>query len=596
MPGQILMAAPSLVPGPDGPARYGPLTGDHVAALPVPYVTAWTPPQPPPRPAGRRVPVPPDSAGRAARYVHEAMTRIAGDLASHQPGGRNAAAYAAGLKAGSLLGAARSTPGAEHAAWTDEQAEEALMDAAERNGYTGKDGQAEARRAIRSGLRNGLRNPRALPDFTTGPAPGQRQPPGQPAPGQVPAQPRPAGTAPRQAGRWQDMVPDEVRRQVEDADRAAGDRRRAAITAHQQALEQHSQASTAATAAEVERTRTAARAAHEAYTRDGRHVTGRHDAAMLRWAADIAAQREQPSQHAGQPAPAVEDTARMQANRAAVAANEAYKAGDLDGAGQLTEQAAALDPSRAGLWQQHRNDIAARRLITAARAAHAGGDHERAGKLLQDARQLDPRLQTLWDGSLPAQPAAQLTRQAPGSGSTAPETHGTGSTRRPTAAAQPGERITQRAWPSPPIRRVPDRAAPAAPRPAGTQPAAQRPARGSGPREPRTAAPASAQDPDADAGDDAARWPSPSPRSQAQATARPPAADRETRTVPQAPAEGDRHPSPAGAGSGASADWRDEILSEARQPWQPGPSWPDHPAIHRTPQAAAPEPGIEPGR
>ena len=114
MPGQILMAAPSLVPGPDRPARYGPLTGDHVAALPGSYVTAWTPPQPRPRPAGRRVPVPPDSAGRAARYVHEAMTRIAGDLASRQPGGRNAAAYAAGLKAGSLLGAARSTPGAEH--------------------------------------------------------------------------------------------------------------------------------------------------------------------------------------------------------------------------------------------------------------------------------------------------------------------------------------------------------------------------------------------------------------------------------------------------------------------------------------------------
>ena len=125
------------------------------------------------------------------------------------------------------------------------------------------------------------------------------------------------------------------------------------------------------------------------------------------------------------------DTARMQANRAAVAANEAYKAGDLDRAGELTEQAAALDPSRAGLWQQHRNDIAARRLIISARAAHADGDHERAGKLLQDARQLDPRLRTLWDGSLPAQPAAQLTRQAPGSGTTAPEADGAASPIRP---------------------------------------------------------------------------------------------------------------------------------------------------------------------
>ena len=128
----------------------------------------------------------------------------------------------------------------------------------------------------------------------------------------------------------------------------------------------------------------------------------------------------------------------MQANRAAVAANQAYKAGDLDRARELTEQAAALDPSRAGLWQQHRNDIAARRLIISARAAHADGDHERAGKLLQDARQLDPRLRTLWDGSLPAQPAAQLTRQAPGSGTTAAEADGTASPSRPAATAQPG--------------------------------------------------------------------------------------------------------------------------------------------------------------
>ena len=187
------------------------------------------------------------------------------------------------------------------------------MDAAERNGYTGKDGPAEARRAIRSGLRNGLRSPRALPDFTTGPAPGQRQPSRRAALA-APARPRPGRAADgRKAGRWQDMLPEDIRRQVEDADRAASDRRRAAITAHQRALEQHSQAATAATAADVERTRAAAHAAHEAYTRDGRHVTGRHDAAMLRWAADITAQRDQRSQHAGQPAPAAEDTARVQA-------------------------------------------------------------------------------------------------------------------------------------------------------------------------------------------------------------------------------------------------------------------------------------------
>jgi hypothetical protein len=101
------------------------------------------------------VPVPAASVGRAAKYVSDAMTRIADDLASRDPGGRNAAAYAAGLKTGSLLGAARVTPGAEHAAWTDEQAEQALLDAAQRNGYASKDGEAEALRAIARGRGTG---------------------------------------------------------------------------------------------------------------------------------------------------------------------------------------------------------------------------------------------------------------------------------------------------------------------------------------------------------------------------------------------------------------------------------------------------------
>ena len=101
----------------------------------------------------------------------------------------------------------------------------------------------------------------------------------------------------------------------------------------------------------------------------------------------------------------------MDANRAAVAANQAYRAGDLDQARQLIDQAAALDPSRARLWQQHREQIAARRLILDARAAHAAGDRQRADKLLGDARQLDPRMPAVWDGdldaSLPARPASR---------------------------------------------------------------------------------------------------------------------------------------------------------------------------------------------
>src|SRR6266702_4606607 len=162
---------------------------------------------------------------RAARYVHDAMTDIAAELASHPPGGRNSAAYTAGLKAGSLLGAARTTPGAEQAAaaWTDEAAEQALIDAAQRNGYVDKDGEAEARRAIRSGLRNGLRRPRALPDFATtrtAPAVQPRQraaAPERARPAQRQASPVPA---PR-AGREQEPASTNMRQGVEAADQTA---------------------------------------------------------------------------------------------------------------------------------------------------------------------------------------------------------------------------------------------------------------------------------------------------------------------------------------------------------------------------------------
>jgi hypothetical protein len=608
MPGQILMAAPSMVPGPGGPARYGPLAGDRVAALPAAYVTVWTPPAPPPRPAGRRVPVPPDSADRAARYVHDAMTRIAEDLASRQPGGRNAAAYTAGLKAGSLLGAARATPGAGQsaAAWTDEAAEQALMDAAERNGYTGKDGPAAARRAVRSGLANGLRNPRVLPDFTTAirQAPGRRLPLRRPVPLSGPAgtQSGQSATAPaRRTGRWQDLVPAGIRRQIEAADSTARDRRRAAIAAHQQAAARHARSATAGTAAEVERARAAAEEAHRAYTRDGRHVTGRHDAAMLRWAAAIAARREQAAR---QPAA---DSARTQASRAAVAANEAYKAGDLDRARELVDQAAALDASRAGLWQQHRDDIAARQLILSARAAHTEADHQRAAQLLQQARELDPRMRTLWDGSLPSRPPARAARQAPAPGPAGQPPADTASTtrtaaqparaqpRQGAATAHPGEQAPQQAWPSAPARRQPDRAAPGTPDQARLQ--AQRPATAAAQRQPRAGPPVSGQAPDpfAAAGGSPARWPARAPHRQPQTPA--PQAGPETRTTPLAAAGGSSGPAAAAAQAAPSADWRDGIIAAARQPWQqPGPSWPHHPALHRTPGTPAPSTGIEAGQ
>jgi hypothetical protein len=167
VPGQILMASPSRVPADAGLSIYGPITVAAVADLPTAYVTAWTPPKELRRTARPQAVVPPDRADAAASYVNARINGIAEDLAALKPGGRNTAIYTAALKVGSTLGAARSTPGAEHAAdaWTDEDAEDALMAAAERNGYIASHSTAAARSAIRSGLRNGLRSPRPLPDF-----------------------------------------------------------------------------------------------------------------------------------------------------------------------------------------------------------------------------------------------------------------------------------------------------------------------------------------------------------------------------------------------------------------------------------------------
>jgi hypothetical protein len=166
VPGQILMAPPSQVPATNGPASYGPVTGTAIADLPAAYLDAWTPRKELARPA-RSGPVPSARAEAAASYVQARITGIAEDLAALKPGGRNTAIYTAALKVGSTLGAARSTPGAEQAAapWTDEAAEDALMAAAERNGYIADHSTAAARSAIRSGLRNGFRSPRPLPDF-----------------------------------------------------------------------------------------------------------------------------------------------------------------------------------------------------------------------------------------------------------------------------------------------------------------------------------------------------------------------------------------------------------------------------------------------
>ena len=211
----------------------------------------------------------------------------------------------------------------------------------------------------------------------------------------------------------------------------------------------------------------------EASSGSGPHESGGHPAAAETGTAfdrddrHITAQPE----HAASPAAGPGDSRRMDANRAAVAANQAYRAGDLDQARQLIDQAAALDPSRAGLWQQHREQIAARRLILDARAAHAAGDHQRADKLLGDARQLDPRMPAIWDGDLPGTPPAQAMRHAREHDTASPGPNGTASTSQPAERTSPGQqhepaatsqargRVSQPAWPSAPVHREPDRSA-----------------------------------------------------------------------------------------------------------------------------------------
>jgi hypothetical protein len=151
------------------------------------------------------------------------------------------------------------------------------------------------------------------------------------------------------------------------------------------------------------------------------------------------------------------------------------------------------------------------------------------------------------------------------------------------------------AWPSAPARREPDRIAPAAQRSDTKQSPAQHPGTGAVPREKRTTAPVTAEDPDPDAeGGRPGQRPSPDPGGPARAETQTRQAVRAAGTAPPAAASRTSHRS-AVPGASPSADWRDDIIRVARQPWQqPGPSWPDNPAVHRPPEPWAQEPGIEP--
>ena len=357
----------------------------------------------------------------------------------------------------------------------------------------------------------------------------------------------------------------------------------------------------------------------EASSGSGPHESGGHPAAAETGTASGRDDRHTTAQpgHAASPAAGPGDSRRMDANRAAVAANQAYRAGDLDQARQLIDQAAALDPSRAGLWQQHREQIAARRLILDARAAHAAGDHQRADKLLGDARQLDPRMPAIWDGdldaSLPARPASRgPAREAPASGPRQPSTANRLAARADAAAPQPGisaqagQDPPRPSWPSSPARSHPqqpesspaaDSGSSSAP-PSGAAPAGPRLHPGTATHDADTSAQAAASDP--------ARWPAPDPHATGQnlrpeeqawpepGTGQPPnGKQRQPGTAAGTEPVSSRNPQRPAA---PDADWRDQILHQARQPGQPGPSWPHSPALHHTPEPGGPDAGLELGR
>ena len=318
------------------------------------------------------------------------------------------------------------------------------------------------------------------------------------------------------------------------------------------------------------------------------------------------AQRE----HADGPPAGPDGNRRMEANRAAVAANRAYRAGDLDQARQLIDQAAALDPSRAGLWQQHQEQVAARRLIMEARAAHAEGDQHKAGELLGDARQIDPRMPAIWDGDLHVSLPAP---RGPAPGATAPGLRRPSATNQMAARAevavpQPGIRAQagqDPSWPSSPAHSHPQQSESSAVADGGPASASRSGAVSPGPlAHPEAVAPAA--DTSGQAASDPARWPAPDPgasgqnlQSRAQAwpdpgTGRPPGGQqRQPGTAAQPEPVSSRNPQRPTAPDG---DWRDQILHQARQPGNSAPSWPYSPALRHMPEPGAPGAGLEPGR
>jgi hypothetical protein len=227
-------------------------------------------------------------------------------------------------------------------------------------------------------------------------------------------------------------------------------------------------------------------------------------------------------------------------------------------------------------------------------------------------------MRAMWDGGLSARPADRRGPQAGEREAPVPGLRQAAGTNRPAgqaagrAASPPAGGTTQAdqqtprpSWPSSPARSRQQHPAPG-PGADATQLQAQLPSEVS-PGE--HAAHQRIADPAASTGhadsDPSAGWPargsrsapepvSPERQARHEADAGHQAAGRQgPGTAAEAEPGNNRAPRrPAAPG----ADWRDDVLGQARQSWQSGPAWPHDPALRRPPEAAATDTGIEPGR
>jgi hypothetical protein len=148
--GGYVVAAGSITTGPRG-GRYA-LTDDR-PPVPLPgwLTTRLLPPAPPPAPTGSIR----TEAGRAARYIHAAITAETERVHGAASGQRNACLYVASVALGQLVAGGAL---AEH------DARAVLLSAAGRHLALGAYSHHQAEQTITSGLRAGARRPRRIAD------------------------------------------------------------------------------------------------------------------------------------------------------------------------------------------------------------------------------------------------------------------------------------------------------------------------------------------------------------------------------------------------------------------------------------------------